>query len=48
MLATLYLRKAKVTPAAIDALQKALPTCKIDWDDPAKASQAAPASPSTK
>ncbi|MBS0211489.1 MAG: protein kinase [Planctomycetes bacterium] len=27
----------KVTPAQVAALQKALPNCKIDWDDPAKA-----------
>jgi hypothetical protein len=28
--------KTKVTPAAVAALQKALPNCKIEWDDPAK------------
>ena len=27
----------KVTPASVAALQKALPNCKIEWDDPAKA-----------
>ncbi len=26
----------KVTPAGVAALQKALPDCKIEWDDPAK------------
>jgi hypothetical protein len=26
----------KVTPAAVAALQKALPNCKIEWDDPTK------------
>ena len=26
----------KVTPAQVAALQKALPNCKIEWDDPAK------------
>ena len=28
--------RTKVTPAQVAALQKALPTCKIEWDDPAK------------
>ncbi len=36
-LADLDARKTKVTPAAVAALQKALPSCKIEWDDPAKA-----------
>ena len=36
-------RRTKVTPAAVAALQKALPNCKIDWDDPAKAPAPQPA-----
>jgi len=28
--------KTKVIAASIAALQKALPNCKIEWDDPAK------------
>jgi Leucine-rich repeat (LRR) protein len=32
----LDVRETKVTPAAVAALQKALPNCKIEWDDPAK------------
>ena len=35
-LRTLNVRGTKVTPASVAALQKALPDCKIDWDDPAK------------
>jgi Leucine-rich repeat (LRR) protein len=35
-LATLNVEKTKVTHAAVAALQKALPNCKIEWDDPAK------------
>ncbi len=31
--------RTHVTPAAVAALQKALPSCKIEWDDPAKATQ---------
>lgn len=33
-LRTLNVRQTKVTPASVAALQKALPDCKIDWDDP--------------
>ncbi len=33
------LRKTKVTAETVAVLQKALPKCKIDWDDPAKAGQ---------
>jgi hypothetical protein len=29
-------RGTKVTAIGVAALQKALPNCKIDWDDPAK------------
>ena len=32
----LEIKSTKVTPAAVAALQKALPNCKIEWDDPAK------------
>jgi hypothetical protein len=35
-LSTLNVRKTQVTPAQVAALQKALPNCKIDWDDPSK------------
>jgi len=38
-LAYLVLKTAKVTPAGIAALQRALPHCKIEWDDPAKPSR---------
>ncbi|MCE9532386.1 MAG: SUMF1/EgtB/PvdO family nonheme iron enzyme [Planctomycetes bacterium] len=33
-----------VTAAAVDALQKALPNCKIEWTDPAKTTVSQPAS----
>ena len=36
-LTTLNLKRTKVTASDVAALQKALPDCKIDWDDPAKA-----------
>ena len=36
----------KVTPAQVAALQKSLPNCKIEWDDPAK--PAAPKPPVVK
>jgi hypothetical protein len=36
-------RGTKVTPAGVAALQKALPNCKIEWDDPAEAKTPAPA-----
>jgi Leucine-rich repeat (LRR) protein len=42
-LGKLYAVKIKVTPAAVAALQKALPKCKIEWDDPAKPKTPAPA-----
>jgi formylglycine-generating enzyme required for sulfatase activity/serine/threonine protein kinase len=35
----------KVPPAAVAALQKALPNCKIEWDDPAKPTTPQPAAP---
>jgi hypothetical protein len=35
-LKTLYVQATKVTPATVAALQRALPNCKIVWDDPAK------------
>jgi serine/threonine protein kinase/Leucine-rich repeat (LRR) protein len=35
-LTRLSVSETKVTPAAVAALQKALPDCKIDWDGPAK------------
>lgn len=39
---TLHAEKTKVTPAGVTALQKALPNCKIEWDDPAKAATPQP------
>jgi serine/threonine protein kinase/Leucine-rich repeat (LRR) protein len=36
-LRTLRLHSTKVAASAVAALQKALPECKIEWDDPAKA-----------
>jgi hypothetical protein len=38
----------KVTPATVAALQKALPNCKIEWDDPAKATTPQPVASGTK
>jgi serine/threonine protein kinase/Leucine-rich repeat (LRR) protein len=38
----------KVTAASVAALQKALPNCKIEWDDPAKAKTPGPAASGTK
>jgi formylglycine-generating enzyme required for sulfatase activity/serine/threonine protein kinase len=38
----------KVTPAGVAALQKALPNCKIEWDDPAKPKTPQPAASGTK
>jgi WD40 repeat protein/Leucine-rich repeat (LRR) protein len=35
-LESLNVQKTKVTAAQVAALQKALPNCKIEWDDPAK------------
>ena len=40
--------KTKVTAAAVAALQKALPNCKIEWDDPAKPKTPEPAASGTK
>ncbi len=39
-LVNLAVSKTKITPAQVAALQKALPNCKIEWDDPAKAAKA--------
>ena len=36
-LKSLEVNRTKVTPAVVAALQKALPDCKIEWDDPMKA-----------
>ena len=36
-LTNLSLRQTKVTATGVAALQKALPNCKIEWDDPANA-----------
>ncbi len=33
----LFVRQTKVTAAGVAALQKALPNCKIEWDDPGNA-----------
>jgi serine/threonine protein kinase len=33
----LNVEKTRVSPAVVAALQKALPNCKVTWDDPAKA-----------
>ena len=46
-LSTLMAQGTKVTPASVAALQKALPNCKIEWDDPAKA-KTQPAASGTK
>jgi Leucine-rich repeat (LRR) protein len=49
-LAYLVIKTAKVTPAGVAALQKALPNCKIEWDDPAKpgSGDSSPGSPGEK
>ena len=47
-LKTLAATGTKVTPAAVAALQKALPNCKIEWDDPAKPKTPQPAASGTK
>jgi Leucine-rich repeat (LRR) protein len=44
----LGLRQNKVTPASVAALQKALPNCKIDWDDPSKPKTPEPAASGSK
>jgi Leucine-rich repeat (LRR) protein len=38
----------RVTPTSVAALQKALPNCKIEWDDPAKPKTPEPAASGTK
>jgi Leucine-rich repeat (LRR) protein len=45
-LTALYINNTKVTPAQVAALQKALPNCKIEWDDPAKAATPQPSASS--
>ena len=40
--------RTKVTPAQVAALQKALPNCKIEWDDPAKPKTPEPTDSGTK
>jgi len=47
-LVRLTVTDTKVTPATVAALQKALPNCKIDWDDPAKVKTPQPAASGTK
>jgi len=47
-LKSLELTKTKVTPADIAALQKALPACKITWDDPAEETSPQPTASGTK
>ncbi len=47
-LTKLSVTNTKVTPATVAALQKALPNCKIEWDDPAKPKTPEPAGPGTK
>ena len=47
-LQTLRVGRTKVTPASVAALQKALPNCKIEWDDPAKPTVSAPTASGTK
>ncbi len=47
-LSKLKVQKTKITPAAVAALQKALPNCNIEWDDPAKATPPPPAASGTK
>ncbi len=44
----LRVTKTKVTAAGVAALQKALPNCKIEWDDPAKPKTPEPAAAGTK
>jgi serine/threonine protein kinase/Leucine-rich repeat (LRR) protein len=45
-LLSMNVKETKVLSAAVAALQKALPNCKIEWDDPAKATPPQPASSS--
>jgi len=44
-LVLLQARNTQITSSSFAALQKALPNCKIEWDDPAKAKSPAPAAP---
>ncbi len=44
----LGIKETQVSPAAVAALQKALPNCKITWDDPAKKPTPQPAASGTK
>ncbi len=44
----LMVTRTKVTPAAVAALQNALHNCKIEWDDPAKATTPQPPPSVTK
>jgi Leucine-rich repeat (LRR) protein len=43
LLRSLDIKETKVTATQVAALQKALPNCKIEWDDPAKATEPQPA-----
>ena len=43
-----YVRTTKVSAAEVAALQQALPNCKIDWDDSAKAKTPQPSASGTK
>jgi Leucine-rich repeat (LRR) protein len=47
-LQNLDLSESKVTAAGVTALQKAVPNCRIKWDDPAKAKTNPPATPENK
>lgn len=47
-LPALRVRDTKVTASGVAALQKALPKCKIAWDDPAQATPPAPIASGTK
>ncbi len=47
-LTSLTVTHTKVTPASVAALQKALPNCKIHWDDPSKPKTPEPAASGTK
>jgi Leucine-rich repeat (LRR) protein len=44
----LNVKSSKVTPASVAALQKALPNCKIEWDDPARPKTPEPAASGKK
>jgi len=47
-LTILNVAKTKVTPAQVAGLQKSLPNCKIEWDDPAKPKTPGPAASGKK